>query len=131
MSTLQIARFVIGFSWIYHGLFPKIIHIAPLEALMTNSIGFSDTVSYWITKSAGISEIVFGIAFIVFYRTKWIVLVNIFGLLALLGFVAVLQPQLLIEAFNPVTTNLTIIALSLILLIELDKSNKNVEIQSG
>jgi len=98
---------------------------------MTNSIGFSDTVSYWITKSAGISEIVFGIAFIVFYRTKWIVLVNIFGLLALLGFVAVLQPQLLIEAFNPVTTNLTIIALSLILLIELDKSNKNVEIQSG
>lgn len=128
MSTLQVARFMVGFGWIYHGLFPKILHIAPLEALMTESIGFSSTVSYWITKSAGISEIIFGIAFIVLYRMKWIVVVNILGLLGLLVFVAILQPQLLIEAFNPVTTNLMMVALSCILLIELQKEGSNVEV---
>lgn len=95
---------------------------------MTESIGFSATISYWITKSAGISEIIFGIAFIVLYRMKWIVVVNILGLLALLVFVAILQPQLLIEAFNPVTTNLMMVALSCILLVELQKEGTNVEV---
>lgn len=95
---------------------------------MTESIGFSSTISYWITKSAGISEVAFGIAFIVLFRMKWIVVLNIVGLLGLLAFVAILQPQLLIEAFNPVTTNLTMIALSLILLLELQKEESNVEV---
>ncbi|ATD01093.1 hypothetical protein [Pseudoalteromonas spongiae] len=37
-------------------------------------------------------------------------------------FVAILQPTLLIEAFNPVTTNIAIIGLSLILLADLNQS---------
>lgn len=131
LDSIQIARYVVGLSWIYHGLFPKLFHIAPLEALMTKSIGFTETTSYWITKSAGVSEVIFGILFIVFYRTKLIVLLNIAGLIALLAFVAVLQPQLLVEAFNPVTTNMTLIALSIIMLNELKKENVDVEIQAS
>ncbi|BCE02825.1 DoxX-like family protein [Marinicellulosiphila megalodicopiae] len=116
LNPIQIARFIISFSWIYHGLFPKLIHIAPLEKLMTASLGFSDELSIWITRSAGVGEIIFGIILFIFYQSKLIVALNIFALIMLLMFVCVFQPMVLIEAFNPVTTNLPIIAFSLILL---------------
>ena len=124
MSSVQIARYIVSFSWLYHGIFPKLIHIAPLEKLMTASAGFSEEVSYYITKSAGVGEVIFGITLFIFYRSKFIVLINIVGLIALLLFVAALQPQLLIEAFNPVTTNIPIIGLSLVLLNNLKQSSQ-------
>ena len=126
MSSIQIARFIISFSWLYHGLFPKLVHIAPLEKLITASLGLSNELSYLVTKSAGVSEIIFGLLFFAFYRNKIIVLLNIIALTGLLGFVAIFQPQLLIEAFNPVTTNITLIGFSLIILMELKKDSKVV-----
>jgi hypothetical protein len=119
LSSLQIARYIIAFSWLYHGIFPKLVHIAPLEKVITASFGLSNEVSYLVTKSAGIGEVIFGIVFFIFYRNHIVVLVNIISLCGLLGFVAIFQPQLLVEAFNPVTTNIALIALSLVLLIEL------------
>jgi hypothetical protein len=119
LSSLQIARYIIAFSWLYHGIFPKLVHIAPLEKVITASFGLSNEVSYLVTKSAGIGEVIFGIVFFIFYRNNIVVLVNIISLCGLLGFVAIFQPQLLVEAFNPVTTNIALIALSLVLLIEL------------
>lgn len=89
---------------------------------MTESIGFSEEVSYYITKSAGVGEVIFGITLFVFYRTRSIIVLNVVGLIGLLLFVAVMQPQLLIEAFNPVTTNIPIIGLSLVLLNDLKQS---------
>ncbi|MCI2284375.1 DoxX-like family protein [Colwellia sp. MSW7] len=130
MSSIQIARFIISFSRLYHGIFPKLVHIAPLEKLMTSSLGLSNELSYFVTKSAGVGEIIFGILFFVLYRSKAIVLLNIIGLTGLLGFVAVMQPHLLIEAFNPVTTNIALIGFSFILLFELKSELKN-ELKKG
>lgn len=122
MSSIQIARYIVSFSWLYHGIFPKIFHIAPLEKLMTSSIGFSEELSYFITKSAGVGEVIFGIVLFIFYKNKLIIILNIVGLIGLLLFVAMLQPHLLIEAFNPVTTNIAIIGLSFVLLNGLKES---------
>jgi len=116
VSSEQISRYIIGFSWLYHGIFPKLLHIAPLEKAMTASLGFSDEISYLITKSAGLGELIFGLIFIIFYKNRTVVMLNIAGLIGLLLFVAVLQPQLLLGAFNPVTTNIPLIGLSFILL---------------
>ena len=116
MSSTQIARFIVGLSWVYHGVFPKLLQIDPLEKAMTASLGFSNDISYFITKFAGIGELIFGLVFILFYQSRLIVLLNIAGLAGLLLFVAILQPQLLGGAFNPVTTNIPLIGLSLILL---------------
>ena len=126
LSSIQIARYIISFSWLYHGIFPKLIHIAPLEKLMTASLGLSNELSYLVTKSAGVGEVIFGILFFVFYRNKCIVLLNVIGLTGLLGFVALMQPHLLVEAFNPVTTNIALIGFSLILLLELKNESDNV-----
>ncbi len=128
LSTIQIARFIVSFSWLYHGIFPKLIHIAPLEKVMITSLGLSNELSYFLTKSAGVGEVIFGILFFLFYRNKWVVLLNIIGLFSLLVFVALLQPQLLIEAFNPVTTNISLIALSFILLFELKNEYKKEKV---
>lgn len=116
MSAEQIARYIIGFSWIYHGVIPKLLHIAPLEKAITASLGLSEELSYLLTKTAGIGELIFGILFFIYYKNRLIVLLNIIGLAGLLLFVALLQPQLLIGAFNPVTTNIPLIGLSIILL---------------
>ncbi|NQY36170.1 MAG: hypothetical protein HRT37_14595 [Alteromonadaceae bacterium] len=69
-----------------------------------------------ITKSAGVGEVIFGLVFIYFYKSRMVILLNIYALTLLLIFVAILQPMLLVEAFNPVTTNIPLIGLSLILL---------------
>ncbi|WP_226668965.1 hypothetical protein [Microbulbifer aggregans] len=51
MSASEMCRWIIGGSWIYHGLVPKIIQIAPLEQAMTKKFGFGEEVSYLITKA--------------------------------------------------------------------------------
>ena len=51
------------------------------------------------------------------------VALNILALMGLLLAVVVMQPQLLIEAFNPVTTNLPLIGLSVIWLKEIKQLN--------
>ena len=119
MTTVQMARYMITFVWLYHGIFPKLVHVAPLEQLMTGSIGFSDDISYLITKAAGIGEVIFGLLFFVFYKTKLMNILNILALAFLLLSVVMLQPQLLIEAFNPVTTILPIMVFSFVLLNEI------------
>lgn len=124
MSSIHIARFIIAFSWLYHGIFPKLIEVASLEKVITASFGFSDEISYLVTKSAGVGEVIFGLLFFVFYRNRTLVLLNIAALSGLLLFVALFQPQILIEAFNPVTTNITLIGLSVVLLRELKKEPK-------
>ncbi|ATD01094.1 DoxX-like family protein [Pseudoalteromonas spongiae] len=70
MSSVQIARYIVSFSWLYHGIFPKLVHIAPLEKLMTASIGFSEETSYFITKAAGVGEVLFGLLIFVFLSFK-------------------------------------------------------------
>ena len=122
--AIQLARFMLGLSWIYHGLFPKLIQIAPIEMAMSSSIGLSEEHTYFLIKSAGVGEILFGLIFIFLYRVKTIVILNMLALIGLLGFVAIQMPHLLVEAFNPVTTNLPLIVLSLIMMDSIKKEEK-------
>ena len=112
----QVARYILGLSWIYHGLFPKLLSVAPLEKELTATIGLSAQWSLVITRCAGVSEIIFGLLLIVFYRNRKLIIINIIALILLCAFVAIQMPSLLIEAFNPVTTNFSLIGLSYILL---------------
>lgn len=115
-NSIAICRFTLGFSWIYHGLFPKLISVAPLEKAMTATLGLSDAHSLLLTKSAGAAEVVFGLLIFYFYQSRFLLWTNIIALVALLIFVMVMMPGLLVEAFNPVTTNLALISLSVVLL---------------
>ena len=112
----QIARYVVALAWLYHGLFPKLLQIAPLELLMSSSVGLSEEATYILIKVAGVAEVIWGVVFFVFYKFRVILYINILALSGLLIAVVLLLPQILLEAFNPVTTNIPLIALSLIIL---------------
>lgn len=127
LDTIQLARYTIGLTWIYHGLFPKLIQIAPLEQAMTGSLGFSDEITYLLIKAAGVVEILFGVIFICLYKCRIVQLLNLAGLLGLLFFAAAITPYILLEAFNPVTTNIPLMVLGYYLLQQSDLSHaKNV-----
>lgn len=115
-NAIQIVRVILGLSWVYQGFFPKLFAIAPLERQLTATMGFSAHTSDWITRGAGLSEIVFGVLLIVFYKSRTMHFLNISVLLGLLLYVVFMMPVLLIEAFNPVTTNFALIGLSVALL---------------
>ena len=125
MLVIQLARFTIAFVWIYHGLVPKLLHVAPLELLMTASFGLSEEHSYLLTKAAGMVEVAFGLLFAVFYQQKWINYASIAGLSGLLLYAVLFVPVALAEAFNPVTTNTPVIVLGLILLQQLTNRNNS------
>ncbi|CAM3038275.1 DoxX-like family protein [Vibrio neptunius] len=116
LNIIQSARYVIGLTWIYHGLFPKLLQVAPLEQTMTGSLGFSDEHTYMLIKAAGVGEVIFGLAFILFYRITFIQVLNLVGLIGLLVFASVVAPFSLMAAFNPVTTNVPLILLGCALL---------------
>ena len=118
LQIVQLARYVIGLTWIYHGIFPKLLQIAPLEQAMTGSLGFSDEITYLLVKTAGVAEVLFGLVFICYYRQKTVLLLNIIGLTGLLLFAAIMTPFILLEAFNPITTNVPLIVLGYFLLKE-------------
>jgi hypothetical protein len=122
MDVIQVARLIISFSWIYHGLVPKLIWVAPLEKEVTASLGLSEGLSLLVTKSAGVAEILFGMLFFFLYKNKLINQLNIIGLTGLLSFVGIFNTHLLAEAFNPVTTNLPLIGLSVVLMLSLRRA---------
>lgn len=125
MNTIQLARYIIGLTWIYHGLFPKLLQIAPLERAMTGSLGLSDELTYLMIKAAGIGEIIFGVIFIWCYQSKLVQWLNLAALAGLLFFAAVMTPFILLEAFNPVTTNLPLMVLGYTLLQQSGSGNAN------
>jgi len=94
-----------------------------LEEKLTSSIGLSAEYSLLLTRFAGIGEIIFGILFLLCYKVKRVNYINISALTALLLFSAIQLPIILIEAFNPVTTNIPLIGLSIIILNSLGSKN--------
>jgi hypothetical protein len=83
---------------------------------MAGSLGLPEEFTYLLVKAAGVGEVLFGVAFIWLYRSRVVLLLNLAGLIGLLAFVAVARPHILLEAFNPVTTNIPLMVLGYILL---------------
>ena len=89
---------------------------------MMQQSNFAPETIVLLTRLAGIAEIGFGLIFFIFYKTKFANFLNIFLLSVLLVFAAIQLPLVLVEAFNPVTTNIPLIGLSFVILLELKKS---------
>ncbi len=119
--TLLICRSALAFSWIYQGAVPKIAcqsrgeidllgHIIPLYQLACQAV-------FWM----GVAEILFGL-FLLVTRWSWVFWLNVAALTGLLCFVALFEPIMLTLPFNPLTLNVSLIALSAIAALELKKS---------
>ena len=105
-----IARVSIAGIWIWHGVVPKLLFSNLDERLMLMQSGVSLSLLPWI----GGGEIVFGVVMLLGWRWRGLFIANLMVMAAALATVAVMSPQYLRGAFNPVMLNLASMALSLV-----------------
>lgn len=100
-----ISRLSLGFLFIYHGLLPKILWLSPVETHLVSLSGL-DLPANIVSLLAGIGEVLLGGSIIFFRKSIIPIYVAVVVLLLLLLFVGLVSPKYLVEAFNPVTTNM-------------------------
>lgn len=118
----SVSRYLLGFLFIYHGLVPKILWLSPVETHLV-SLSSLDVPAHIASPLFGIVEITLGIMIIFLNKTNIPVYIAAIALFLLLLFVAITSPNYLVEAFNPVTTNVLGIGLCY-LIVFLDKNKK-------
>jgi hypothetical protein len=118
--VLLICRAALAFSWVYQGAVPKIACQSKGEI---DLLGHLIPVYQWACEAVfwiGAAEILFGL-FLLVAIWQWVFWLNILALAALLFFVVLFEPVMLTLPFNPLTLNCSLIALSVIALLELKK----------
>lgn len=100
-----ISRSSLGFLFIYHGLVPKILWLSPVETHLASLSGLNISANI-ISPVAGIGEMILGCSIIFFRKSVIPVYIAVIVLLLLLLFVSLISPKYLVDAFNPVTTNI-------------------------
>jgi len=104
-----IARYTLAFIFCYHGLVPKILWLSPLEASLANAHNLDAVI---VSPIAGIFEILLALSIVLFKNSLIPIYLAVALLVGLLIDVMLIMPMLLIEAFNPVTTNLASIVIA-------------------
>ena len=112
-----VARCALAFTFAWHGLVPKLIFRHPDESLVLTDGGISERLAGQIVTAAGVIEI--GVAFLLLiaWRRAWPVVLVVVLMAAALAGVAFTSPRYLTAAFNPVTLNLGVIALAIVVLL--------------
>ncbi|MFA3790885.1 DoxX-like family protein [Aliiglaciecola sp. SL4] len=126
LSLVQLARFTLGLAWIYHGLIPKLLHVDPMEKVITVALGFNAQNSLIFTQIADLAEVILGVALILFYKNLLLIYFSALNLVALLVFTIIFVAQVVVAAFNLVTTNIPLIVLSVVLLKNAQRKQTNI-----
>jgi hypothetical protein len=104
------ARIAIAFVWLWQGLLPKLIfHNADEQSMMASS-----HLSVALVPIVGIAEVAIAVCAILSWRRRSFFLFNVAAMVVALVAVAITSPMYLVAAFNPLTLNLAMIALSLV-----------------
>lgn len=113
MTTLVrinwIARGGLAFMFGYHGLVPKLLWLSPGERTMIQSHGINQVELF--ANMAGACEIALALWLLLAPRSFWPLAVAALVLISLLLDVAIFNPSMLRDAFNPVSLNVAGIAL--------------------
>lgn len=103
-----LARITLALVFIWHGLVPTILWLSPDELAMIQAHGLP--APEWLARIAGLAEIMLGVM-LLWRLQRWPLLLAGLLLVGLLLDVALLSPHLLLQAFNPLSTNLAALAL--------------------
>lgn len=113
MNTLSrinwIARGGLAFMFAYHGLVPKLLWLSAGERTMIQSHGISQVELF--ANLAGVGEIALALWLVLAPRSTWPIGIAATALAGLLLDVAIVNPSMLSEAFNPVSLNVAGLAL--------------------
>jgi hypothetical protein len=106
-----LARVALALVFFWHGLVPKLLWLSADEVAMIQAHGIVEI--EWLAALAGSAEIALAVLLLTI-RRRWPLLLAALLLLLLLVDVALFSPHLLLQAFNPVSTNLAALALCLV-----------------
>lgn len=112
--SYAVCRVAIAFVWLYQGLVPKLLYLHEDELAMSMAAGFSHSGAVKVAIAGGVLEIGMAVLVLAFWRHRWPLYLTAIAMLGLLCFVILVQPELLVAAFNPVTTNIAVLALSMV-----------------
>lgn len=93
----------------YHGLVPKLLWLSPGERTMIQAHGIDQVELF--AYAAGIAEIALALWLLLASRVAWPLIASSTALAGLLLDVAIFNPSMLRDAFNPVTLNVAGLAL--------------------
>ncbi len=111
-----LANVTIALTWLYHGIVPKLLYMETGELAMMKASGLFGGMETTAVIAVGIGEILFGLAFLFLGRNRFLHYLNIASLLAL-GCTAFVAKAAIYKApFNPATTSIGVLALSLMVL---------------
>lgn len=119
MSTMilrvhRLSRVTVALVWIYHGLVPKLAGPHADELYLAARHGLPEVHLSMLLRATGVAEILFGIVVLVFSRSRWPFVVSALLLVLLLLDIAIVAPEYLLGAFNPVSLNVSVISLCVI-----------------
>ena len=109
-----IARVSVAFVFLYHGLVPKLVRFDQDEQHLMLAAGVASRFVPAVLRGVGIAEMTLGALLLLAWRARWLFAVTILLMVAAIGGVAITSPEYLVRAFNPVTLNALVIALSAI-----------------
>ena len=119
-----ISRSTLVFFWFYQGLVPKIIGKA---SSIVSSNGESENIGTGLTDALifliGAGQIVFAILILVFWRQKLVLLLGVLALLIGLS-LSLASKDIYMSLFNPVSTYVTVMSMTVIALITCPDSPK-------
>lgn len=104
-----VVRSSIAVIWIWHGVVPKLLYQNIDERIMLQQAALPPG----MLPSIGILEILFGVSVLIGWKWRPIFLLNLAVMLLATVSVAASSPSYLKAAFDPVTLNLAVVALSL------------------
>lgn len=100
--------------WLYQGLVPKLLGPHADELALAAAFGIEPSLQRVASAAAGVAEVAFAFAILVWQRQRWPHISSAVASAVLLVFVSTYAPQYLWAAFNPVSMNLGLFALSVI-----------------
>ena len=111
--TILFANIALGLVWIYQGLIPKLLYTDTGEIEILKQSGLFSGNEKMVLTLIGVAEILFGLV-ILFIHKKSIHIANIIGLLLLAAAAMFSNAIIFTFPFNPFSLNVSMIALSII-----------------
>ncbi|MDH4568594.1 DoxX family membrane protein [Pseudomonas sp. BN414] len=108
----MLARCGLALLFLYHGLVPKLLWLSSDERLMITAHGLTHV--ELVATLAGLAEIILALILLGVRQSRWPLALAALLLAGLLLDVALFTPGLLIQAFNPLSTNLVALCLCLV-----------------
>jgi uncharacterized membrane protein YphA (DoxX/SURF4 family) len=117
--THSVARVGLAIIFAYHGLVPKLLLSHPDELAMLRDLGVPPGQLQLLAFGFGAGEMLFALCLLMFWRSRWPVVLTVgFALIATLV-VGSASPRYLGAAFNPITLDLAVLCLAVVDLLSL------------